>query len=303
MQSTSYAGPSLFLGVRDNIGQQWLYSRALAAPVDDSYFMLALGLLSNEEGDRDFTFVIEPLEGAVALGWIQIDRFVLVPGDSYVAEHFPWSPIQMSTDSHHLAVVNGRELVQLKFPEMQVQHRWDNYAAELRSGISRILSVAAGTTWTLAGCGDGKLRFIRSGDCEYQVDGPGGDITTVILLPGERSAVIGTETGQLRIVSVPEGLTMADLPAHGNRIESISSSDDGTRLATASIDGTVRLWNKSPSGFQMHLSAPISEYEPLVRLSPDGRWLLTARRYGPGVRCWNLDRLSTFCTELGISDR
>lgn len=76
------------------------------------------------------------------------------------------------------------------------------------------------------------------------------------------------------------------LYGHDNSVYSVSYSLDGKRLATASADGTARLWD-TESGRQLAVFRGHKGDVNMAKLSPDGRWLATAGDDGI-VRLWTV---------------
>lgn len=64
---------------------------------------------------------------------------------------------------------------------------------------------------------------------------------------------------------------------------SVAISPDGTWLASASYDGTVRLW--SPDGTQLATLTGHTDSVSSVAISPDSTWLATTSR-DRTVRLW-----------------
>lgn len=64
---------------------------------------------------------------------------------------------------------------------------------------------------------------------------------------------------------------------HRGAVTSVALSPDGTRIATAGEDWTVRLWD-AQSGEQIRVLRGHDEAVQAVAFSPDGRWILTGSR-------------------------
>jgi WD40 repeat protein len=73
---------------------------------------------------------------------------------------------------------------------------------------------------------------------------------------------------------------------HPGLVASASFSPDGQRVATASYDGSMRIWNANGSGRPTRIRADLQALYS-VRYSPDGRRLVTAGEDGV-VRLWDV---------------
>ena len=75
------------------------------------------------------------------------------------------------------------------------------------------------------------------------------------------------------------------LADHTDRLTSVAIAPDGTWLATASFDKSVRIWD-STTGRQRAVLLGHTKPVMSVAIAPDGTWLATAS-YDKTVRIWN----------------
>jgi WD40 repeat protein len=99
-----------------------------------------------------------------------------------------------------------------------------------------------------------------------------------------RALIAALVVSQVRVV----------LRGHEDVVLRIAWSPDGERLATASGDGTVRIWD-ADRGSELAVLRGHDDWVRAVMWSPDGRRLVTASGDGT-VRIWDADRGS----ELGV---
>jgi WD40 repeat protein len=108
-------------------------------------------------------------------------------------------------------------------------------------------------------------------------EGPGPD--------ADAGAKAGADTGK----------PIRSLPGHKDRLTSVAYAPDGTSIATASWDGTARIWDAQTGKEVVHLDPPATaDYNPpmlsQVLFSPDNQFVVTAQQALPnesGVIVWN----------------
>jgi WD40 repeat protein len=80
---------------------------------------------------------------------------------------------------------------------------------------------------------------------------------------------------------------MASLAGHTGIVNDLEFSADGSRLATANGDGSIRLYDADTGRQQLELRGHAGSVAN-VSFSPDGRWLASYGAEGT-VRVWALD--------------
>ncbi|MBS1981722.1 MAG: High-affnity carbon uptake protein Hat/HatR [Bacteroidetes bacterium] len=120
-------------------------------------------------------------------------------------------------------------------------------AREVITPLEKITSIDLSPDGTkLAGAGtDGNLYLWdlknNYAQTKYSVLRQGKDILAIQFMPDSRGVVIGDEEGIVRIFV--NGVIVRTLTGHTSQIEQIKFSHSGKFMATASKDGSVRLWN------------------------------------------------------------
>jgi WD40 repeat protein len=109
--------------------------------------------------------------------------------------------------------------------------------------------------------------------------------TALAFLPDGNRAVFGNERGTLTLWDFRGGTTgfvggaaVGTLQAHAGSVTALAVSPDGTTVATASVDGAVKLWEIGAHGVVERpthtLTGPRGEVDALA-FSPDGKRLLS----------------------------
>ncbi len=97
---------------------------------------------------------------------------------------------------------------------------------------------------------------------------------------GRMLAVAGGQPsarGDLRLFSVADGQLLHNLGGHADVVSGVAFSPDGTKIASASFDKTVRLWD-AKTGALIHTFAGHSDFVYAVAFSPKGDWYATASK-------------------------
>lgn len=126
---------------------------------------------------------------------------------------------------------------------------------------------------------DGKLLVLdtRTGTLLSTLEPTSFEIDGALFFPDALYIVgYGSRPGRLAIWDASTGTVLASVPAHPDRIGTIAISPTGTRLVSASYDGSLTLWSFP------ELRA-VSEHKGAALhccFSPSGQWLLSASTEG-----------------------
>ncbi|MCI0700169.1 MAG: hypothetical protein L0241_03680 [Planctomycetia bacterium] len=97
---------------------------------------------------------------------------------------------------------------------------------------------------------------------------------------GKLLAVAGGQPsarGDLRLFDTTEWKLVHSLGGHLDTVSGVSFHPDGTKLASASFDKTVRVWNVK-EGKVLHTFTGHSDFVYMVAFGPDGTWYTTASK-------------------------
>jgi WD40 repeat protein len=155
--------------------------------------------------------------------------------------------------------------------------------------------------WSVGYSGDGKFFAASDGDKTVAVwdtdkwaekavlkDQFEAPVAMLALSPdGSLLATIEDGLQVPHVWELPSGKARAVLEGHGDRVNSVSFSPDGLRVASASGDETIRVW-EAKAGIP---GRPLRGHDGPVFLavfSPDGKTVLSAGTRDKTVRLWDL---------------
>jgi WD40 repeat protein len=134
-----------------------------------------------------------------------------------------------------------------------------------------------------AGSRDHTIRLWTLSTRESKVLAAGNVVTQIVFVPGGATfASLGSEPS-VRLWETATGKPLDILRGHKSSVESISVSPDGKRIASASLDGTLRIWDLANN--ENRQLAGHEGGAQWVAFSPDGRTVISAGQ-DKAVRLW-----------------
>jgi WD40 repeat protein len=225
---------------------------------------------------------------------------VLLAALARVANISPGSAVCFSPDGRRLASASGREKV------VQV---WDaatgqELLALHTNGVSAVCFspdgrrlASADWSWDAHGNplpGEVRVWDAATGQELLALKGHSSTVAAVCFSPDGRRLASADWSwdahgnplpGEVRVWDAATGQELLTLQGHTNNVVSVAFSPDGTRLASASGDGTVRLWDAATGQELLALRGHTGRVFG-VAFNPDGRRLASASQ-DHTVRVWD----------------
>ncbi len=134
-----------------------------------------------------------------------------------------------------------------------------------------------------------------------RLSGPAG-YGSIIFTPDHTRVINGTLSGNVIVWNVATDQELFSFPAHTSSVTSVAVHPDGLHLATASADGTVKVWDISPQGSREFLTlSGLTGPGPKAIFSPDGTKLATSGSSNTAV-IWDAATGRALITLTGHTD-
>jgi WD40 repeat protein len=115
----------------------------------------------------------------------------------------------------------------------------------------------------------------------------GKNFDLIVFLPDQRHAVVNGADQTASVLDLQTGEQVSVFSGHRAELSAIAPSPDGKTLATADMDGIIKLWDAATGRERFTLPRQRSMSRWAV-FSPNGRWLATVADLSNQVRLWDV---------------
>ena len=170
------------------------------------------------------------------------------------------------------------------------------------------ISISADDKRLASASTDKSIRIwnVSTNECERMLCGEDAGALSVDWCPDNIHFTVGYTSGIVRLWDADTGVRVVGfLPGHNKRINSVSCSPDGSRIASASLDKEIRIWNVENESCERRIAASIGLGVLCVKYISGNR--VISGGADRTIRIWNAEngRCETVMagvTGLGIYD-
>jgi WD40 repeat protein len=154
------------------------------------------------------------------------------------------------------------------------------------------------------GTRDGRILWLdaQSGKAQGSWTGPGNEVVSAALCEEAGLALVGSENGRVRCLSIPAGEVQFDFVADDSAILALDATPDAQTLVTATGNRSLSVWKRDSAGtysVYCHLPECATASKGLA-LSSNGKYLAVLSSVTGSVELWNLPLLQAELQRLGI---
>jgi serine/threonine protein kinase/WD40 repeat protein len=134
----------------------------------------------------------------------------------------------------------------------------------------------SGVAVAVAGA-DGSLRWWGADPLVHELSEKGGEVTALAFSSDQRLLFAGDDGSEVRVIDTTSGAQLRTLSGHAHRVTALALAPHGQWLASASVDGSVLLWD-------------LGTWKLLARFDPEGDELKAVSFSADGRQLGALDR-------------
>ncbi len=198
------------------------------------------------------------------------------------------SALAFSGDSQRLALIAGSEVRVLDVASRELLASFDRGTMQWERSEKIGLAFSPDGEWLAYGDAEGIIRLSKFADRAELLLRPAQATHSLAFTRDGRHLISGGRGG-IDVWNTVTGIPVHHLLGHRDEVAQVTVSRDGSLLASASVDQTVRLWDttswKEIRAFRGHYMDVVS-----VGFSPDGKHLVSAGR-DEKLRVWNVEKL------------
>lgn len=166
-----------------------------------------------------------------------------------------------------------------------------------RITVRRISSFSSSTAYRQSSYG-GSVSASLDKTISYQLSGD--YVRCGAISPDGRTFAIGAGTGTLKIFNTSDGSYAKALSGHTSWMNGLAWSYDGSKIASASSDKTLKIWDVSGGYVIRTITSAFNEHALCVAFSPDGQYL-AAGGYETAVKVYNVNTGALHRTLYGLN--